>query len=384
MKLLLVSNLFPDQAEPWRGLDNATVLHAIREVDPSVDIRVIAMRPVLGVPGRRLSLHARAQDEVFQPAYHASAYLPRAGGWNHRWFALSLARAERDLAAQGFRPDAILAPWLFPDACGVLLRRRAVPVVAVAQGSDVHRYLDMPMRRKAILSMTSSARKVVTRSEDLRRRLLHHKAEPDKVVTIYNGVDHHTFKPADRGAAREALQVPADEAVVLFVGNFLPVKGLDLLLESFAGFHRACGRPARLVLIGGGPLEPVLRQQATALGLDGIVIFAGRQPPDAVARWMQAADLVSLTSHNEGVPNVVLEACSSGRPIVCTQVGGIAEVLAPLECGRFVVAGRDPGAVTGAMLDAFRDPPDPQALYEQTRSRYAWSRCATEYLRLLR
>jgi glycosyltransferase involved in cell wall biosynthesis len=383
MKLLFVSNLFPDQCEPWRGLDNVTLLHALRQQEPGLDIRVLAFRPALGLPGPAPLLRPRPGDELLSPSYHKAAYLPKFGGWNHRLFALSLAKAKKE-ALGGFQPEVILAPWLFPDACAAVACFPQVPLVAVAQGSDVHQYLSMPMRRRAILELCDRARGIVTRSQDLRRRLTEAGADGTKVHAIYNGVYPDIFHPAPRQTAREQLQLPisAQGCLVLFVGNFLPVKGIDLLLEAFALVHQRRG-DLTLALIGSGPLEHSLKQRAAELGVSDRLLFAGRQPPQVVARWMQAANAVCLSSHNEGVPNVVLEAVSSGRPMVSTDVGGIAEIIEPLMSRRFLVSSRDAAAYAAALTDALDHPPDEQALHQKALH-YSWENCAQAYLALLR
>jgi teichuronic acid biosynthesis glycosyltransferase TuaC len=382
MNLLVATNLFPDSKEPWRGLDNATLVHALRQQDPAINVRVLAFRPSLrhfGAASKQL--RSRPEDEGLHPEYFWTPYVPRLGGMNHRLFAMAFARA----LPRDFAPDAVLVPWLFPDACGVALKAAAwrVPFVAVAQGSDVHQYLDMPMRKRAILEMTRNVSAIVTRSNDLEKRLARHGADERKVHTVYNGVDIHTFKPASRAAVREELQVPQGEKVLLFVGNFLPVKGLDLLLAAFAQVVASSVQPVRLALIGGGPLEGVLRAQAAELNITGQVHFLGRHGAPQVARWMQAADAVCLTSHNEGVPNVVLEALSSGRAPVCMDVGGIAEVVVPMLGKRFLVQQRDATAYAAALKDVLANPPDEAELHQAARS-YSWENCARQYLALLR
>jgi len=384
MKLLFISNLFPDEQEPWRGLDNVTLVHALRAVEPGLEVRVLAFRPSLTRFGHALHLRPRPGDEVLHPRFFWSPYLPKLGGLNHRIFRRSLARAAATFGAD-FAPDAILAPWLFPDACAAAIwaQLRQIPVVAVAQGSDVHQYLDMPMRRRAILDLAKRARKIVTRSRDLQARLISNGAAANRVCTVYNGVDPEMFRPVGQAEARRELGVDVEGRVVLFVGNFLPVKGIDLLLSSFAIASQALHGPTRLVLIGSGPLEESIRQQAAELGIADRVIFVGRQPPEGVARWMQAADAVCLTSHNEGVPNVVLESLSSGRPIISTDVGGISEIIEPLLGRRYLVPGRDPGVYSAALADALREPPDAQALHAAARH-YSWDNCARKYLELLK
>ncbi|MDI1310834.1 glycosyltransferase [Prosthecobacter sp.] len=382
MDLLFVSNLFPDEAEPWRGLDNVTLLHALRDLDASLRIRVLAFRPSITHFGRAPK-RPRVQDVCFHPEYFWTPYLPKLGGLNHWLFARVLAKAWTSLP-EDFHPQAILAPWLFPDACAVSLvaAKKSIPVVAVAQGSDAHQYLDMPMRRSAIVAMTKRVKSVVTRSNDLEKRLISHGARLGGVQTIYNGVDVHTFRPVPRHAARRGLELPPDEQLLLFVGNFLPVKGLDLLLQSFALVVARTSNPIKLALIGGGPLESALRSQAEALGISSRLLFLGRQQPSEVARWMQAADAICMTSHNEGVPNVVLESLSCGRVPVCTDVGGIAEIIEPILGRRFLVPSRDAEAYASALMDALQNSPDEMGLHESMQS-FSWENCSRQYLDLL-
>jgi glycosyltransferase involved in cell wall biosynthesis len=383
VKLLFVSNLFPDQTESWRGLDNATLLHAMRDAEPRLEIRVLAFRPSLTRFGPAAQIRPRPGDEILNPLFFWNNYLPKLGGLNHRIFARALAMAEASLPAD-FQPDAILASWLFPDACAAAIRarRRQIPIVAVAQGSDVHQYLEMPMRRRAILKLAKQARAIVTRSRDLQSRLTACGAEPRRVRTIYNGVDTGMFHPAPRPDARNELGIPVDGRLLLFVGNFLPVKGVDLLLSAFALVCAQSGVPTRLALIGGGPLEAALRGQAAELGISEDVIFAGRQPPSVVARWMQAANAVCLSSLNEGVPNVLFESIASGRPMVSTDVGGIAEIVEPLMSRRFLVTQREPQRFAAALLDALDHPPDETTLRQEALA-FSWAACAGNYLSLL-
>lgn len=383
MRLLFVSNLFPDQSEPWRGLDNVTLVHALREIEPKLEVRVLAFRPSLKTSSELRHLLPRTEDEVLNPRYFGYHYLPKAGGLNHWGFGRSLEAAQKGVLAD-FKPDAILAPWLFPDACAVAkyAAKRGIPVVAVAQGSDVHQYLGMPMRRRAILRLSKQAKCIVTRSHDLELRLIKAGAPKERVQTIYNGVDTNLFRPASKVEARVELKVPPEGRLLLFVGNFLPVKGIDMLLNSLALVIKELNEPVRLALIGSGPLESGLKQQAGQLGLLDKLIFVGRQPAAGVARWMQAADAVCLTSHNEGVPNVVLESLSSGRTIVSTDVGGISEIIEPIMSKRFLVGTRDVQSFAAALFDALANPVDGEALHQKALP-FSWGNCARRYLALL-
>lgn len=384
MRLLFISNLFPDANQPWRGLDNVTLLHAMRRLRPEADIRVLCLRPGHGFwSGGKCPLIPRPGDEVLHPSYAWAPYLPKFGGLNDHLFKLAVKRALRSLPA-GWRPDALLVPWLFPDACGVHLADEldGVPMLSVAQGSDVHQYLDMPMRRRAILALAQRSR-VVTRSEDLRLRLIKAGANASMIRTIYNGVDTATFFPGDARAARQSLGLPQDGKVLLFVGNFLPVKGLDLLIRAAARAAGAIQEPVRLVMIGSGPLQGELAALARKEGLpESGMVWAGRKSPAEVAQFMRASDIVCLTSHNEGVPNVLLEALASGRALVSTHVGGISEILDSAPKGGRLVRSRDVEEYAAALLAVLAEPPDAQALSCYAAG-LAWPICAESYWSML-
>jgi teichuronic acid biosynthesis glycosyltransferase TuaC len=382
MRLLFLSNLFPDTSQPWRGLDNVTLLHAMRAEKPEADIRVLCLRPNHGFwTGKECLLKPRAGDEVLQPQYAWAPYVPKFGGLNDRFFAVAVRRALCRLPI-GWKPEALLVPWLFPDGCGVSLvpELAQLPLLCVAQGSDVHQYLDLPMRRRAVMRLARRAR-IITRSEDLRQRLLRAGASAERVHTVYNGVDTQTFQPGEPADARAALRLPGDGKLLLFVGNFLPVKGLELLMQATARAAKMLSEPLRLVMIGSGPLQTELTALAEREGFPReALIWAGRQPPGEVAQFMRAADAVCLSSHNEGVPNVLLEALASGRPLVSTHVGGISEILDPAPEGGVLVRGRDPADYAAALIKVLNATVDPKSL-SRYASRLAWPKCASDYWR---
>lgn len=328
-KLLFVSNLFPDAAEPYRGLDNATVLH---HLSPHYEIRVVSPRPWLPLPTKGWPKMPRPIDQPFQPVFVRSPYLPKIGGLaNHHLMARALRAPLRRLHAS-FLWDRVLGSWLYPD--GWALRKAVTeitphtPVTLIAQGSDVHAYLKSAPRRRAILDTLAQINGTITRSRSLAELLAQTGADPGKLHPISNGVDTGLFHPAGRQEVRAELRLPPDAFVLLFVGNFLPVKDPLRLVDHFSRLlQRLPDKNLRLVMIGRGPLESAVDEQIRSLGLQDHVQRTGPLLADGVGRWMRAADLLCMTSRNEGLPNVILEAQACGLPVLSTAVGGLHEVI---------------------------------------------------------
>lgn len=257
--------------------------------------------------------------------------------------ALKLLGAAGGLAARvaEFQPRLIHAHF-GPDGTLALplARRLDVPLIVSLRGYDVTR---SPFRllRSGRLSWTRHAlwrgrlmdegALFLAVSDALREQAIAAGYPAERTVTHYNGVDLDRFKPAGGD----------DGATILHAGRLVEKKGTAVLIRAFAELlskHPA----ASLVILGDGPLRGSLERLAGELGLSGAVRFAGFQPPDEVAEWMRRAAIVAAPSlraddgDGEGLPNVVVEAAASGRPVVATDHGGIGEAVADGETGFLV------------------------------------------------
>lgn len=349
-RVLFVSNLFPDTTAPYRGLDNATVLHELRHRH-GWGIGVVCPRPTLA-PGSLLRARGgwtgREQDRVLQPRFVPVPYVPRVGSRvNHLLMAARLRPVIRSLAADF---DVLLASWLYPDGCAVARVAAEIPLpcVLITQGSDTHQYLQHPVRRRLILDAISTSRGVIARSRDLARRLAEAGAPQGKLHPVCNGVDLSVFRPQTQAEARAKLNLPAAVPVALYVGNFLDVKNPLLLVRAFARFAQTqAGRDARLIMAGRGPMQDEVRQLAASAGLGARVTLTGPLDSTQIALHMAAADFLCLSSRNEGLPNVILEAFACGLPVLSTEVGGISEVVNDPSLGHLVPGGDEAAYAAG-------------------------------------
>lgn len=132
------------------------------------------------------------------------------------------------------------------------------------------------------------------------------------------------------------------------IGNLVPVKGVDVLVEAFARFHPI--RPDwRLLIVGNGVSRAELEGRVLALGLSAHVEFTGAVPPERVQAIMQESAALISPSRTETFGLVVVEALATGTPVIATRSGGPNDIL-DASCGRLIPT-QDPEAMAGAMAE---------------------------------
>ena len=169
------------------------------------------------------------------------------------------------------------------------------------------------------------------------------KVQPPRcrMQVIFNGLRAEEFEPV---TARPGA------CDFLFLGEFRPLKGVDVLLEAIARLARESVRPSANFV---GPQEgrDAYRALAARLGISELVAFNGPMPArDAFA----TARAIVVPSRAESLPYVVLEAIAAGVPIIATRVGGIPEIFGP-HADKLIPAG-DAGALSAALKAFLADP----------------------------
>ncbi|MFP2375331.1 glycosyltransferase family 4 protein [Enterobacter ludwigii] len=143
----------------------------------------------------------------------------------------------------------------------------------------------------------------------------------DKVVKIENGIDESLFTDGEsqRSAVREQLGIAPEALVFLSASRLHEQKGVDKNIDFFAEIKKVI-TGAKLLICGNGPYEKQLRKKVDELKLSHDVIFMGAKTRTDLARIMQSVDVfLFLTKRVEGLPLNVLEAMSSGLPLVISE-----------------------------------------------------------------
>lgn len=159
-------------------------------------------------------------------------------------------------------------------------------------------------------------------------------ADMSKIVIIPPGVDLERFHPIERAEAKRRVGIPCGDKNVMFAGRIEPLKGIDTLIKAMALIKQrypAVMENTCVAIIGGDPWSDspdaeMARLQALRQELDchDIVMFLGAKDQEVLPNYYAAAEMVVMPSHYESFGMVALEAMAMGRPVIASEVGGLA------------------------------------------------------------
>lgn len=343
MKVALLGPYPTDSALP--GGVEAVVLALARGLArcPGIELHVITAAPGLAMP-----------VEIKGDGFPVSC-VPRPRGGR----LTGQRRVIRNLNQQitAFRPDVVHAHIAGIYAGAALVSGRPAIItlhgIIYREAQQAWPTASWPVRLRW-LSDALAERSVIRRAQEIIAISPYVQAQfrgrtRARFHTIENPVDDLFFAPPEPLPGRERL---------IYVGRVIPRKGILALIRAFGEI--AAARPqATLAIVGENNTDPSYASQcralAEALGVTGRVEFAGALSPDAVRARYAASDIVLLASEQETAPVSIAEAMAAGRPVVATDVGGCAAMVADGVTGR-VVPAKEPAALAAATIDLLSDP----------------------------
>jgi glycogen(starch) synthase len=215
------------------------------------------------------------------------------------------------------------------------------------------------------------ADQITTICEGLRQDIAMRGIPSERITVIPNAVDASMFQFGQEGDAELRRTLGLEGATVIgFAGSFYGYEGLDLLLEAA---RRMLPRHPnlRVLLVGGGPQENNLKEQAIAAGMQDRVIFTGRVPHADVQRYYELIDVLAYPRLPIRLTELVtplkpLEAMAQGRMFVASDVGGHRELVRHGETGFLFRAG-DAAALEKAIEDVLAQPQMWSMIRQQAR-----------------
>ena len=240
-----------------------------------------------------------------------------------------------------------------------LKRLFGVEYSITAHANDIFR--DEPPERLA--QMFRAAVVVVTVSEfSLRYLRTKYPSHDEKFCRVFNGIEVDRFQTSS---------FPDGRPLILSVGRYIPKKGFCTLVEACS---RLEGKDFECQIIGNGPLEESLKEQAALLGVDQRVSITGPKAEGEIKRLFERSRMfvLSCTRAEDGamdnLPTVIMEAMAAGLPVVSTDVAAVSEMIADDETG-FIVPERDSGALAQKMACLLENPELARAMGMRARER---------------
>ena len=202
-----------------------------------------------------------------------------------------------------------------------------------------------------------------------------------KIRVVPNGVDLQKFKPSEASGKVRDMVGGNYEYLVLFVGNLIPRKGLNFLIEAAKRVTKE-SRDTKFVVVGDGPLKNHLIQQSKEQGVSDNFAFLGAVPEAMLHSLYNCADVFASPSIQEGQGISLLEAQASAKPVVAFNVTAITEVVKNKETGLLVEP--DSNELADAILSLLSN----KALREKmgrsgrefVSNNFSWDICAQKML----
>jgi PEP-CTERM/exosortase A-associated glycosyltransferase len=285
------------------------------------------------------------------------------------WREVRALRARLERLVKAWRPDLIHAhsPVLTALAAQPVARRHRLPLVyeirafwedaAVGNGTGREGSLRYRLTRAIETRAARGADGVAVICEGLRQDLVRRGIEDDRIVVSPNGVDMELFGAPVPYDAQFARTLGLEDAeTVGFIGSFYDYEGLDDLIAAMPLL--AARRPkARLLLVGGGPMEAALKAQAAVSPASDRIHFAGRVPHDEVGLYYALIDVLAYPRKAMRLTELVtplkpLEAMAQRKLVAASDVGGHRELIEDEVTGTLFAPG-DPAAIADALATLF-------------------------------
>ncbi|MCY0892197.1 MAG: DUF1957 domain-containing protein [Acidibacillus sp.] len=293
-----------------------------------------------------------AADEIVHGVhvYRVEPLQPDGEQFFHWVMRFNLQMLERcqALFEQGLQVDVIHAhDWLVHDVAKVLKKQYQLPLIATIHATEhgrnggIHTELQNRIHQVEH-DLIREAQRVIVCSDYMAHEVITvfslQDVEVDKIVVIPNGVER--MRVLDDGVITQVSDIHAvnDQHHIVFIGRLVREKGVHVLLEAapdiFADFPNAV-----IVIMGKGPMQRELQEQARHAGIESRVRFLGFVSDETRNTWLQEASVAVFPSLYEPFGIVALEAMRAHTPVVVADVGGLCEVVSHEQTGLTFFAG---------------------------------------------
>ena len=323
---------------------------------------------VAGVTGVRHPEPGPDSETVDGLTFYRTPQIAPARPPIREWREIGALAKRVEALVREWKPDLLHAHSPVLDGLAALRvgKKLGVPVLyeirafwedaAVGNGTGREGSLRYRLTKGLETHAVKSADAVAVICEGLRGDLIARGIDPDKIIVSPNGVDLDLFgdPPPRDDALGESLVLTADDIVIGYIGSFYDYEGIDDLIAAMPALVAAQPR-ARLLLVGGGPMEAALKAQAAASPAAAQIHFVGRVPHHEVERYYSLIDILAYPRKKMRLTDLVtplkpLEAMAQGKLVAASDVGGHRELIEDGATGT-LFAPDDPAAIANALAD---------------------------------
>lgn len=402
MRLVLISNLYPNPSEPFRATYNRRLFKAIARKIGNTSLSVIGTIywcPLIDslLRKRRKPPVATTLDgiEISHPrVFYTPGFLIHK---HHHFYRAALRKNLSRLAHKDKTNTHIIIGFAYPDGVAIapLCKELGLSYSIMVLGSDFRVRIKQPKFRGMVLDCLKEATTIFCPGNALKDDMAEAGINRDSIYAFNNGVEHEIFRFEEKTTASAVEEAESQPNSILFVGNLLDVKAPQRLLKAFRIFVESKRSEQisnsqilqlRLDIVGDGPLRMHLEKLAKDLGIAEQVVFHGRITPERIAEMMQQAKCLCLCSRSEGMPNVVVEALACGCPVVATSVGEVPFLIEEGLNGYLVPIQQDEAKIVDNLAH------DMECVFKQTWNRklishrmkdYSWETAADVVLKAI-
>lgn len=229
--------------------------------------------------------------------------------------------------------DILHVHYAVPHAiCAILAKQISgcdVKIVTTLHGTDITVLGVDPSLSNIVRFGIEHSERVTAVSNDLIKQTREVLRTDYPIETVYNFVDETKYYKQNAVDLKARYRIKADEKVIVHISNFRKVKRVGDVIRAFYKIKQQL--PAKLLLVGEGPDEPMAKQLVEELRLQKHVHFLGIQ--EDIVDILSISDLMLLLSEKESFGLVLLEAMACKVPVVATAIGGIPELVSDHETG---------------------------------------------------
>ncbi|WP_044896093.1 glycosyltransferase family 4 protein [Bacillus alveayuensis] len=290
MKILIVSNMYPDQKDPVYGIFVKEQVDRLQSLGVNIDKVILTKNN-----GNKLQSLIK--------------YLKL---WGNSIYQI----LKNDY-------DIVHVHYIFPTAAFIPIIKKFTKskLVGTIHGT---KFLEAKsFKYKYIKKIFSDLDHIITVSEFVKSNLKNvYNISDDKISVISCGVDRSLFKPQDKMEAKKNIGVNPDKKLITYIGRLHVEKGIKTLIEIIKYFeHR---KDIEFVIIGNGPEMDYL--QSTLKNNESVRVYCGK-PKRELPIWFNASDIFIFPTKREAFGLVALESISCKTPVIASKIGGVKEII---------------------------------------------------------